>query len=89
VVIEGTTYSNQTTFVAIDNTTYSTEINFVVIEGTTYSTQNTFVAIEVLPPIATTTRMKQYNTLQRNILGIATHWVRCNCTSHNSKCVAI
>ena len=55
VVIGGTTYSNQTTFMAIDNTTYSTEINFVVIEGTTYSTQNTFVAIEVLPPIATTT----------------------------------
>ena len=40
-------------------------------------------------PIATTTRVKQYNTLQRNILGIAMRWVRCNCTSRNSRCVGI
>ena len=69
------TYNNHLCCVAIENTTYSIVINFVVIEGTTYSTQNTFVAIEVLPPIATTTRVYQYNTLQGKILQIAMHWV--------------
>ena len=75
VAIELSTSSTQTNLVAIEDTTYNTEINFVVIERTTYSTQNTLVAIEVLPPIATTTRVQQYNTLQCKILQIATRWV--------------